>query len=415
MNRGRGGGGRLDRSRPLADLPAVLADRSATVAVRDDLPWPRFDADLIDEVVRPAIGDIVERVVAELRGTGPDAEPGGPIERAIRAATDQALRQFAGAVETGSAELHLHLYHELGARHARAGLPLDELLDRFGTGGLVCWRAVVDLHREGRLPEALVPPAGEFVMAFVQELSSAAAAGYAEAASGVEATLRARRTDLLAAVLAGDRTAADLHLVADDLGWRLPDPLRVGSVLPGQAAPATIAWPPTVLAAPVAGRWHVLVPPDADLDGVALGGATVVLGPAVGLDHAAESLLAADQLRSLVVAGAVAGGGVRRTADHTADVLLARSPALVDELVTSRLGPLLELPAHRREPLLATLRAWLGDPGRPSAVAAELHVHPRTVRARVATLRRLLGADLDDPACRLELALATRAAVTPDA
>ena len=43
-----------------------------------------------------------------------------------------------------------------------------------------------------------------------------------------------------------------------------------------------------------------------------------------------------------------------------------------------------------------------------SAAAATLHVHPQTVRYRLAALREVFGDALDDPAARLELAIALR-------
>jgi DNA-binding PucR family transcriptional regulator len=42
-------------------------------------------------------------------------------------------------------------------------------------------------------------------------------------------------------------------------------------------------------------------------------------------------------------------------------------------------------------------------------VAKALHVHPQTVRYRLARLRELFGARLDDPDARFELELALRA------
>jgi DNA-binding PucR family transcriptional regulator len=44
--------------------------------------------------------------------------------------------------------------------------------------------------------------------------------------------------------------------------------------------------------------------------------------------------------------------------------------------------------------------------GDRQAVAAELHVHPQTVRYRLARLHELFGAELDDPETRLRLTLA---------
>ena len=48
-------------------------------------------------------------------------------------------------------------------------------------------------------------------------------------------------------------------------------------------------------------------------------------------------------------------------------------------------------------------------------MAAELHVHPQTARYRVARLRELLGAQLDDPEARFELELALRLVAAPAA
>jgi DNA-binding PucR family transcriptional regulator len=41
-------------------------------------------------------------------------------------------------------------------------------------------------------------------------------------------------------------------------------------------------------------------------------------------------------------------------------------------------------------------------------MAAELHLHPQTVRYRTARLRELLGGQLEDPDARFELEVALR-------
>ena len=56
-----------------------------------------------------------------------------------------------------------------------------------------------------------------------------------------------------------------------------------------------------------------------------------------------------------------------------------------------------------------TLLAWLEQQGSAPAVARALHVHPQTVRYRLARLREALGDQLDDPQARFELQLALRA------
>jgi DNA-binding PucR family transcriptional regulator len=79
------------------------------------------------------------------------------------------------------------------------------------------------------------------------------------------------------------------------------------------------------------------------------------------------------------------------------------------DLAARRLAPLDDLRPGPRARLTETLRAWLDDPGQVQRVAARLHVHPQTVRYRLAQLRELLGDDLDDAEARFELALSLRA------
>jgi DNA-binding PucR family transcriptional regulator len=92
-------------------------------------------------------------------------------------------------------------------------------------------------------------------------------------------------------------------------------------------------------------------------------------------------------------------------------VLTADTEALAD-LRTRVLAPLEELRPASAEKLTATLRSWLLHHGRRDDVAAELFVHPQTVRYRLGQLRELYGDRLDDPETVLELTLAL--AVAPD-
>jgi DNA-binding PucR family transcriptional regulator len=120
--------------------------------------------------------------------------------------------------------------------------------------------------------------------------------------------------------------------------------------------------------------------------------------------------------RALLAWPVHAGGGLgedtlARADDHLVTLLLAASPRLTDDLVARRLGALQDMTAVARERATATLQAWLDAHGDVSAAAEVLHVHPQTVRYRLAGLREAFGdRALDDPAARLELALALRAA-----
>ncbi|GAA0671616.1 PucR family transcriptional regulator [Kitasatospora atroaurantiaca] len=67
---------------------------------------------------------------------------------------------------------------------------------------------------------------------------------------------------------------------------------------------------------------------------------------------------------------------------------------LADVPAAPSLEPLL---AYRRSDLVATVAAYLRHQGQWERAAAELGIHRNTLRHRIATATRLLGADLDDP------------------
>jgi DNA-binding PucR family transcriptional regulator len=87
-------------------------------------------------------------------------------------------------------------------------------------------------------------------------------------------------------------------------------------------------------------------------------------------------------------------------------LIVHRDDRLLSALQDQVLAPLAEQPAGARQRLEETLVAWLTHMGDHRAIAAALHVHPQTVRYRLARLRALFGAALEDPHTRLRLTLA---------
>ena len=77
-----------------------------------------------------------------------------------------------------------------------------------------------------------------------------------------------------------------------------------------------------------------------------------------------------------------------------------------EDLRRRALAPLAELGEGPAERLAETLRSWLLNQGRRDAVAAELFVHPQTVRYRMNQVRQLYGERLNDPGVVLELTVA---------
>ncbi|MBV9831990.1 MAG: helix-turn-helix domain-containing protein, partial [Marmoricola sp.] len=128
-------------------------------------------------------------------------------------------------------------------------------------------------------------------------------------------------------------------------------------------------------------------------------------GPARPWERVRESLDRAVRVRAL-------GLGPDSEQHLTSLVLRADEAALAD-LRAQALAPLDDLRESTAEKLTETLRSWLLHHGRRDAVAAELFVHPQTVRYRMGQLREAFGDRLEDPDAILELTIALGVQVRP--
>ncbi len=162
-----------------------------------------------------------------------------------------------------------------------------------------------------------------------------------------------------------------------------------------------------------AGPWLVVPDPEGPGRSAALEraveGIDAALGPSVGPAEAHRSLRWARRAVELMARGALPAGGLLRVEEHLPTMIMFGDDALARALVAHALGPFDALPGAERERLLATLAAWLAHQRHTPGIAAELHIHPQTVRYRMAKLRELLGDALDSPEGRFELELALRA------
>ena len=100
------------------------------------------------------------------------------------------------------------------------------------------------------------------------------------------------------------------------------------------------------------------------------------------------------------------GGATVDTEAHLATLLIRPTPRRSPTCARRALEPLSELRPTAAERLEQTLRSWLLHQGRRDDVAAELMVHPQTVRYRMTQLRELYGDRLHDPAAVLDLVIA---------
>ncbi|MEU7799821.1 helix-turn-helix domain-containing protein [Micromonospora arborensis] len=80
----------------------------------------------------------------------------------------------------------------------------------------------------------------------------------------------------------------------------------------------------------------------------------------------------------------------------------------IDQFIDSVLRPVLDYDLRRRADLVRTLEAYFQAGGSPTNAAEHLHMHPNTVTRRLDRVKKLLGADWQDPSRALEIQLALR-------
>ena len=208
-----------------------------------------------------------------------------------------------------------------------------------------------------------------------------------------------------------DTTAADLIDTAEHLGWDLTRPhcavaLHFTGPSPSRWASA-LSWLDRPTAREGRFAWTLAVPDGGrELDRIREQlGATLDVGPhlraasgctATHPRQSAASFRDADALLRLLGRGTVpspeGGQDLPFARAGLAQLMLALPPERLQAFVTQHLGPL-----AGRGDLIETLAAWLATNGSRQAASEQLHLHRNSVGYRVATLKRLLGADPLDP------------------
>jgi hypothetical protein len=370
------------------------------------------------DAVRAAVGTLVSAIADAVRTENPVYADVlvSPEGVGIRLGIEQAIRSFLDAIERGErpAKDTGEMWRRLGEAEFQAGRSLEGLRAAFRTGVRAAWRAAADQAAAAGVPAPAVIKLAEAIFIYADELTNDVIEGYLRIQSD-EAGERERRRRRLASLLldpAGhDREA--IERAAELARWPLPRTVAVLVLDADTPGPVTRRLDSDALAgADAAGAWLLLPDPErprhrASLER-ALGGAPSALGPAVPLRDAHRSLRWARAALELVKRGALAPQSPTRVSDHLSSLLLLHDDELAAALVAERLAPLERLPAAERDRLLETIEAWLAHQRHTPAIAQALHVHPQTVRYRIAKARELLGDALTSPDGRFELELALR-------
>jgi hypothetical protein len=383
-------------------------------------PWEALRPEVAD-VLRPELPGLADEIVAELSRGVPDyARPlEGPFGQALRAGVEEALGRFTTFVASPGTDPDAgsEVYLNLGRGEMRAGRSLDALLAAYRLGARVAWRRLAAAgERAGLSPRTLYTLA-EAIFAYIDELSALSIEGYAREQAAAAGALQ-RRRQRLAALLVQDppAAAATVEAAAAGAGWRLPRSLAVLVVETDEGSEAAerlaVRLGPEALVShlPPLNVALVRAPARRNELEAAVRGRRAALGPEVSWQEAAVSFARAREVLRLAADGGIEAGGALLLAEsHRLSLLLGADRRLARDVAESALAPLESETEVSRERLGSTLDAWLRHRGRTEAVAKALHVHPQTVRYRLARLRELFGSRLDDPDGRFELELALRA------
>lgn len=303
--------------------------------------------------------------------------------------------------------------YALGRGEARSGRTMDALLTAYRLGSRVTWRELSTTVVAAGLPAEGVAGFAELLFAFIDELSAVSAAGHTDELASSGRVREQYRAQLARALLAG-APDHELTAAAERAGWEPPEQLV--AVLVSSAAARDVLARLTgdtlvtqdVEAAEVAagtggdGQRTVLLASGDDRNALLAGlrGRSAVVGPAKPW-----ALVAGSYRRAQRTAG-LSDGGLTDSEQHLPELILGADADALADLRRRALAPLDGLGTASAARLAETLRSWLLHQGRRDEVAAELMVHPQTVRYRMNQLRELYGDRLREPAVVLELILA---------
>lgn len=316
-----------------------------------------------------------------------DADPSVPIERSASAA------------------------YELGRGEARSGRSMDALLAAYRIGARVSWRELSRVAVASGMPAATVGRFAELVFSYIDELSAASISGHTDELE-TAGRVRERHLERLGRYLLASADAATLEAAADRATW-VPPATLTAVILSGAHAPRIAArLDPTtlLLAGDLPGLdddMTLLLVPDAtgyrrerlaallEDQGGCIGPTRPWREVRASYDRALRGLHLPRHHREVV-----------DTEERLVDLVLLADEQALDDLRARVLAPFADLRPAQRSRLLETLRSWLLHRGSRDRVAADLFVHPHTVRYRLGQVRSLYGESLDDPRTMLGLTLA---------
>jgi PucR C-terminal helix-turn-helix domain len=400
----------MPRTPPAGMTPVTLGlDPGVVVAMRVELP--RVAQQVVD-AIRAEVPSYADPFSGEM---------GRTIENAVKLALGGFLDLASDDPDAGPAatvEQVSEAAYGLGRGEARSGRSMEALLSAYRVGARVSWRDLSGAAVDAGLSAATLARFAELVFAYIDQLSAASAAGHTDELA-TAGRVRQRYLERLTQAILRGSSADALEAAADRADWP-PPRLLTAVVLPDRLARGVLGQLDAETLQPteqVPGLEEhpdltvLLVPSASDRARATLlrrlQGRGAVVGPARPWLTAVESYERALRTVSLgLVPDEDAAAEPLDTEQHLPQIVLRADPSALEDLRRQVLAPLADLKPAAAEKLRETLRSWLLHQGRRDAVAADLFVHPQTVRYRMQQLRELYGERLEDPDWVVGLTLA---------
>ncbi|WP_374022554.1 PucR family transcriptional regulator [Mycobacterium sp. HNNTM2301] len=383
---------------------------------------------LVDRV-RQQSDKIVTKVLARLGTEVPDYLPSGEYSAdAVRDNIADYLAEMLAWIELGADPGHWDLDTANRMRHrASQGLTLSSLLHAYRLGAAAIWDELAQLAVTDELDNEALIAATPSIFAWMNTNSLRAHAVFREIEIRDARRNEQVRAALLDTVLFNESSigAAFWDAVAA-LG--LPRTGQLSVMAAATAAPVAAPAPPdieTLISAhpAVQGSWFRLAshsqlgivalrPSRADaLDSIAEN-ACANVPILIGLSSPFTAIADCSKARAQALVAMSASTNDRPTTRYNRDVLavlLASSPDVAEAVVTATLGPVLQLPAERAQPLISTVQSWLQLGQSVAATAKKMHCHRNTVNYRLRRFAELTGKPLTDNIWLAQVALALEA------
>ena len=379
-------------------------------------PWTGLPARAA-AAIRPVLPQLTEEIIDTIRREVPAYRR--PLEGnfgiGVRIGVEEALAEFTELIENPGLDRapRREVYVGLGRGEAREGRSLEALLAAYRVGARVAWRTTANAGLEAGLEPQTLALLAESIFAYIDALSVLSAEGFAEAQLQAAGELDRQRRRLVTLLISDPPPdAKTIEEATREARWERPR--LVSALAVRQASPRLLSrLPGQTPAARVDGDLQCVLLGDPLAPGReaelarAIGETAAGIGPALGPGELGRSWRRA---RAALAIAERDGGGLVFAERRLADLALREGADLLEALAEQRLAPLEGETEASRARLTETLRCWLDKQGSVPAVAEALHVHPQTVRYRLARLRECFGEDLEDADFRFELALVLRAA-----